>query len=423
MVAAVQSLRLCARACNRTPASRRIAAQYVHSRRPFSSSRAWRSDDNEPPSQAASSDAAPTRRGPQRNQRSDKVVLGLQEGMTEDEKEAFRAMLSYADNKKISFPARWADRPSAESTAAEAERLEDYLASTPSLSQEEDRAFQELDLAFNKLDAVATQVQKPVRVHKRSFWGEDEQDQDYLTEDIDEDDFSDEDIMSIAHGKLEEHREYREYARIAAWQMPLLSKLARPFEAPTKEECLRFRYTTYMGENHPAQSKVVVEFSTKDLPLNGAQALKLKKLLGVRWNPETGIAKMSCEQFDHQAQNKRYLGDLINKLIAEAKDTTDTFEDVPLDTRHHQAKAKPKYPKGWYLTEERVQQLESYRQNSLLLDQAREDAGSLVDGAQVIENHFKTPELVTMPAHVRAPSLSPGKPDYHATNMEEHVQM
>jgi small subunit ribosomal protein S35 len=64
---------------------------------------------------------------------------------------------------------------------------------------------------------------------------------------------------------------------------------------------------------------VVVEFSTKDLPLNGQQAMKLKKLLGPRWNPETQVAKMSCEQFDHQAQNKRYLADLVNKLVAEAK--------------------------------------------------------------------------------------------------------
>lgn len=74
-----------------------------------------------------------------------------------------------------------------------------------------------------------------------------------------------------------------------------------------------------MGENHPAQSKVVVEFSPKDLGLNPAQQTKLKKLLGARWNPETNIAKMSCEQFDHQAQNKRYLGDLVNKLVTEAK--------------------------------------------------------------------------------------------------------
>ncbi len=28
---------------------------------------------------------------------------------------------------------------------------------------------------------------------------------------------------------------------------------------------------------------------------------------------------MGCDMFDHQAQNKRYLGDLVQKLVAEAK--------------------------------------------------------------------------------------------------------
>lgn len=64
---------------------------------------------------------------------------------------------------------------------------------------------------------------------------------------------------------------------------------------------------------------MVVEFSPRDLSLNDAQQLKLKKLLGPRYNPETDVAKMSCEQFEHQAQNKRYLGDLVEKLIARAK--------------------------------------------------------------------------------------------------------
>ncbi len=74
-----------------------------------------------------------------------------------------------------------------------------------------------------------------------------------------------------------------------------------------------------MGEFHPAEKKVVVEFSPKDLPLTEAQQLKLKKLLGPRFNPETEVAKMSCEQFEHQAQNKRYLGDLVDSLIKNAK--------------------------------------------------------------------------------------------------------
>ncbi len=74
-----------------------------------------------------------------------------------------------------------------------------------------------------------------------------------------------------------------------------------------------------MGEFHPAENKVVVEFCPKDLPLDEAQQLKLKKLLGPRYNPETEIAKIGCEQFEHQAQNKRYLGDVIDSLIEKAK--------------------------------------------------------------------------------------------------------
>lgn len=74
-----------------------------------------------------------------------------------------------------------------------------------------------------------------------------------------------------------------------------------------------------MGEFHPAEKKVVVEFCPKDLDLTEAQQLKLAKLTGPRYNPEKNIIRMSCEMFEHQAQNKRYLGDLAEKLVAEAK--------------------------------------------------------------------------------------------------------
>ncbi len=38
-----------------------------------------------------------------------------------------------------------------------------------------------------------------------------------------DDEFDGDDITSTAHGELEQHREIRDYARIAAWEMPLLS--------------------------------------------------------------------------------------------------------------------------------------------------------------------------------------------------------
>ncbi len=38
--------------------------------------------------------------------------------------------------------------------------------------------------------------------------------------------FEEDDITSLAHGQLEQHREYRHYARLAAWEMPLLTSEA-----------------------------------------------------------------------------------------------------------------------------------------------------------------------------------------------------
>ncbi|KAI1875681.1 uncharacterized protein JN550_001967 [Neoarthrinium moseri] len=415
MVAAVQSLRLCARACRQPSASRRIASTFATPRRTFSSTRAWRADAPKRPEGEAAEGAAavPQSTEPQASHqyrgRSDKVSLELQEGLSEAEKATYRELLEYADAHNLSTQKQ--RKPTEQQMEEASDKIEEQFFG-PNLSPEQREAMRELDQELRAFDDPIYQANRQIRVHRQSFWGEEEEDPDMITEDIDDDEFGEDDIMSMAHGKLEEHREFREYARIAAWQMPLLSKLARPFEPPSAQEPLRFRYTTYMGENHPAQSKVVVEFSPRDLGLNDKQQLKLKKLLGPRWNPETDIAKMSCEQFDHQAQNKRYLGDLVNKLIAQAKDPKDTFEDIPLDTRHHPKQKKVKFPVEWRLTTERMQAIEDTRQKSLLLDQTRTEAGSLVDGSEILDKHFNKPELVEIPAanDRRLPNISPSRP-------------
>lgn len=74
-----------------------------------------------------------------------------------------------------------------------------------------------------------------------------------------------------------------------------------------------------MGEFHPAEKKVVVEFSPQDFGLTREQQTKLIKLVGPRYNPEKKVIKMSCESFEHQAQNKRHLAETVEKLVAEAK--------------------------------------------------------------------------------------------------------
>ncbi|KAL6721374.1 37S ribosomal protein S24, mitochondrial [Lecanora helva] len=207
-----------------------------------------------------------------------------------------------------------------------------------------------------------------------------------------DEEYEGDDISSDGHGELEQHREMREYARIMAWEMPLLSKLAKPFQPPTLDSPLRFRYTTYMGETHPASQKIVLEFCTRDLsptPLTEPQRLKLIKLVGPRYNPSTDVVKMSSEMFETQAQNKRYLGDLVDTLIAEAQDGADMFEDVPLDFRHHRVEVKPVFPEGWKWGRARREGVEERRRQMEVLEGKREEEGRVVVGASVIEEAMK----------------------------------
>ncbi|KAI1418725.1 mitochondrial ribosomal protein [Hypoxylon sp. FL1857] len=368
MASGVQSMRLCLRAFRQAPAPRRVGARIYVARRPFSSTpMQWRP--------AAKKDEA-------------------------DEMEA--------------------DEEDDELDTTEMERSLQAALRDPDIDLQASTRTQE-QLVGGASAIVSNALKQPNIFLAKSFWHEDEDDPDLLTDERDEDPFDEDDIMAMAHGKFEEYREYREYARIAAWEMPLLSKLARPFEPPTAEEPLRFRYTSYMGEFHPAENKVVVEFSPRDLPLDEAQQSKLKKLLGPRYNPETHVAKISCEQFEHQAQNKRYLGDLVDSLIARAKDPSDMFEDIPLDTRHHTFKVKPKFPREWRMSEERRKFLDDTRQKSLLLDQAKEEAGSLINGKEKIDQFFSAPRpQEKVPEFIRAQSsrlLSRGRhqhPPRHA---------
>ncbi|KAH7135751.1 mitochondrial ribosomal subunit protein-domain-containing protein [Dendryphion nanum] len=226
------------------------------------------------------------------------------------------------------------------------------------------------------------------------FWSEGEPDIG-----PDEDYYGD-DLTSLGHGELEKHREMREYARLVAWELPLLNQLARPFELPTAQSPFRFRYTSYLGEKHPATNKVVVEFCASDMPnLTQLQKDKLIKLAGVRYNPDTDIIKMSCEQFDTQAQNKRSLGETINSLLTEARDKKETFADVPFDFRHHKPKKFHHFPKEWIMTPERTKYLQEKRQAQLMADDERIQKGNLIDGQQTIDNAlpFMTPEPVAVP--------------------------
>ena len=194
------------------------------------------------------------------------------------------------------------------------------------------------------------------------------------------------DMASRAHYQLAAHRELREMMRLAAWEMPLLAQHAQTFQPPGKESFLKWRYTTYIDEVHPAARKVVVEFYTHAIPdLTKAQRRKLEKLAGTRLQVG-GRVKMSCESFETVAQNKRYLADTINKLVAEAKDGKgDGFEDVPLDTRHQKRRVKLSFPREWRITGERRAELDVKRRLALLGEGRRVEEKRMVSGVEVID--------------------------------------
>lgn len=83
-------------------------------------------------------------------------------------------------------------------------------------------AFAELDSSANQIDKEADIRFEDVRMKHYGFWGDEEDDEFAQVEDGDEE-INDDEITSMAHAEMELHREMREYARIAAWDMPLLS--------------------------------------------------------------------------------------------------------------------------------------------------------------------------------------------------------
>jgi small subunit ribosomal protein S35 len=134
--------------------------------------------------------------------------------------------------------------------------------------------------------------------------------------------------------------------------------------------------------------------------LTQVQRNKLIKLAGPRYNPDTDIIKMSCELFDTLPQNKRFLGDTISKLLAEARNGEDTFDDVPFDFRHHKPKVRHEWPREWNLTPERKKYLAEKRAKMLQLDEERAMNGTLVDGTKIIETSLPFAAPVQEPVMV-----------------------
>jgi small subunit ribosomal protein S35 len=136
---------------------------------------------------------------------------------------------------------------------------------------------------------------------------------------------------------IRDHREQREYNRIAAYEMPHLVKYRQKYEPAAKgEKPITYKYTTYLGEpEYAANRKVRLTVKVSDLGLDEQQAHKFKVLAGARYDSNTDVFKTSTDRFEEPLQNTRFLSDTLNSLLSESKDLSkESFSDIPLDTRH-----------------------------------------------------------------------------------------
>ncbi|CCH62592.1 hypothetical protein TBLA_0H03110 [Henningerozyma blattae CBS 6284] len=185
--------------------------------------------------------------------------------------------------------------------------------------------------------------------------------------------FDFDELPSIAQDLVDQHREQRFYNRIAAYELPLLVKFRQEYIPPSTDSVLSFRYTTYPGEETtpgsvPAASKVVLTISMDKLKYSDKEKHKLAILSGTNYNPITKTFKFSCNKYQNKLENKYYLINIWNQLITELKDTSDMFEDVPIDKRYAQtierrrkrksgARSICAFPKEWERPEDAPKKL------------------------------------------------------------------
>lgn len=180
--------------------------------------------------------------------------------------------------------------------------------------------------------------------------------EDIVTEEDLEDQFLYDDTTSTGHHLLAQHRQILHYMRAIEHEMPQLVAYRKAFIPPGPSSPLAVRSIYYGGEEHPATEKRTLVAPVEKLPLRSDAAIhKFKLLAGSRWTAEAprdsgfskdessgqhGYFKISCEDFPKGAMNLKWASDALDKLLEEANNTKDIFSDVPLDTRHLDAKSR-----------------------------------------------------------------------------------
>jgi small subunit ribosomal protein S35 len=102
-----------------------------------------------------------------------------------------------------------------------------------------------------------------------------------------------------------------------------LTEYVTPYRPPADEQILRFQRIRHLGEEHPLDAKAVMTVKLDALcrvaQLDEKQRHKFILLCASHYNQATGELRFSCERFPTYNQNKRYLSDILDRVLDEVK--------------------------------------------------------------------------------------------------------
>ncbi|KAI8820854.1 mitochondrial ribosomal subunit protein-domain-containing protein [Fimicolochytrium jonesii] len=166
------------------------------------------------------------------------------------------------------------------------------------------------------------------------------------------------------------HRYELDFLETAEWVKELLVKmrddqgmlkdLSRPFTPPTPHHTLivetRDRFTYDFTQPAPVDTDVKLHVPVAGLNLDAQQRHKLLLLAGQNYDPYIDVITLKKETpvegvkdaLSDRDQNRVELARAVRRMVEDAKDTTDSFTDIPLDMRH----LKPRnvgleFPQEW----------------------------------------------------------------------------
>lgn len=156
---------------------------------------------------------------------------------------------------------------------------------------------------------------------------------------------------------LHEQRRNEQLHRVQAYEMPLLAQFRRPFVPPNPAE--RPVELTFFSDFADGAQNRKVQLSVKlgNLQLSPALQHKLKVIAGNKFCHNTQTLHFACTRFPGATQNARWLVERLNALVAEARDLTDDFADIPVNTHNSvKLRKKPEFPKEWRRPEDAPRQ-------------------------------------------------------------------